>query len=71
MPWFPCWGTTWGFPWFMLIFPVLFFGMMIYFCRQRSNGWFAGCCGRHSAAKCSAELSEMRRELDELKRKMG
>ena len=71
MNWFPCFGTGVGFPWIMLIFPLLFFGMMLYFCsRRRSYGFFFFFM-RRTENDYAAELAGMRRDLDELKRKLG
>lgn len=70
MNWFPCGGTAWGFPWLMLVFPVLCFGMMLYFCSFRKHHGFAGCRGRRQEADLTVELSALRKELDELKQKI-
>ena len=46
MNWFPCFGANDGFPWIMLIFPLLFFAMMLLFCsRRRSYGFLVVACG--------------------------
>lgn len=71
MGWFPCWGANAGFPWFMLIMPLLFVGMMLLFCRPNRKAWFAGCCSRHNETDVAAELSGLRREVEELKKKLG
>ena len=71
MGWFPCWGPNAGFPWFMLIMPLFFFGMMFLFCRAGRGTWFAGCCGRHGGSGMAVELSEIRREIEEIKKKIG
>ena len=71
MNWFPCFGTGVGFPWIMLIFPLMFFGMMLYFCSRRPSTGFFGCCMRRTESEYAAELAGLRRDLDDLKRKMG
>jgi hypothetical protein len=71
MGWFPCWGANAGFPWFMLIIPLFFFGMMFMFCRSGRGSWYAGCWNRGGRQDMTAELAGMRRDLEELKRKMG
>lgn len=71
MGWFPCWGTNAGFPWFMLIMPLLFFGVMFLLCRAGRGTWFAGCCGRRGESDMAAELSGIRREIEEIKKKIG
>ena len=71
MNWFPCFGTGVGFPWIMLIFPLLFFGMMLYFCSRRRSYGFFGCCMRRTESDYAAELAGLRRGLDDLKRKLG
>ncbi len=71
MGWFPCWGTNAGFPWFMVIMPLFFFGMMVFFCRSSRSTWFAGCCGRRREADLAAEVSGLRREVEEMKKKLG
>lgn len=71
MGWFPCWGTNTGFPWFMLIMPLFFFAMMILFCRSGRWNGFAGCCGRRDGSYMMTELSGLRRDVEEIKKKLG
>ena len=71
MGWFPCWGANAGFPWFMLIMPLLFFGIMLLLCRSGRRNGFVGCCDRRREADLAAEISGLRRELEEIKKKIG
>ena len=71
MGWVSCWGPNFGFPWFMLIMPILFLGMMFLFCRSSRGFRFMGCCGRHEKVDTVAELSALRREIEDLKKKLG
>ncbi len=71
MGWFPCWGANAGFPWFMLIIPILFFGMMFLFCRSGRSNWLVGCCNRQGGPDMAAEISGLRKEVEELKKKLG
>lgn len=70
MGWFPCWGTNAGFPWFMMIIPLFFFGMMLVFCRGGRLGWYGGYWNRSDRKHVEIELAGMRREIEELKQKI-
>ena len=61
-------GANFGFPWFMLLFPVLFFGMMFFFCRTMTPIGYMGCWNRHERRDISSELDSLRKEVETLKR---
>jgi len=71
MGWFPYWGTYPGFPWFMLIMPLIFFGMMFVMCRLGRWGWSGGCCFSRGTPDIASEVTALRKEIEELKKKIG
>lgn len=70
---FPYWGVNPGFPWFMLIMPVLCLGMMFIFCRigfRRDQGRVSTCWSRWNHHDGLAdEVAALRKEVELLKQK--
>ncbi len=68
----PYWGVNSGFPWFLLIMPVLCFVMMFFFCRRgfRREYVRAATCwqrwDRHD--RLADEVAALRKEVAALKK---
>ena len=64
-------GGITGFPWFMCIIPVAFFlGIMVmvyWFMRK----WRSSDCCNRETFELVAEVTQLRKELDDLKKKHG
>ena len=75
MGWGPYWGMNPGFPWFLLIMPVLCLGMMFFFCRigfRRDQGRPSGCWSRwHHEDGLADEVIALRKEVELLKQNAG
>ncbi len=73
MGWGPYWGMNPGFPWFMLIMPVLCLGMVFFFCRigfRRDQGRASTCWSRWNHHDGLAdEVVALRKEVELLKQK--
>jgi hypothetical protein len=73
MGWFPYGEVNWGFPWFMLIMPLLCLGMMFFFCRigfHRESARAVNCWHRWDYRDGMAdEVVALRKELELLKQK--
>ena len=72
---FPYWSANQGFPWFLLIMPVMCFAMMFLFCR-RGFWWEQGRAAigwrrwnHHD--RLSDEVVALRKELELLKQNAG
>lgn len=70
MGWFSFWGTNAGFPWFIFLIPLFFCGVMFFFCRSRHFAGYPGCWQRRRTQDIAVELTELRKELEELKKKI-
>ncbi|MBP2667478.1 MAG: hypothetical protein H6Q76_2458 [Firmicutes bacterium] len=68
MNWFPYCGITSGLSWVMVFMPLLFFGMMLFCWRTGRGSHFSGCCGMHRDTDLAAEVSGLRREIEEIKK---
>ena len=73
MGWGPYWGMNPGFPWFMLIMPVMCLAMMFFFCRM---GFWRGQARAANGCRCwnhhdrlSEEVIALRKEVELLKQK--
>ena len=68
---FPYWGVNPGFPWFMLIMPVMCLAMMFIFCRigfRRDQARTSACWGRWNHHYGLAdEVAALRKEVELLK----
>ncbi len=69
---FPYWGVNPGFPWFLLIMPVMFIAMMFFFCRIgfcRDQRRASACWSRSNHYNGLVdEVAALRKEVDALKR---
>ena len=72
---FPYWGVNPGFPWFMLMMPVLCLGMMFFFCRigfRRDQERESTCWRRWNHHDGLAdEVVALRKEVELLKQNAG
>lgn len=72
---FPFWGFNSGFPWFLLIMPLLCFVMMFFFCRmgfRRESARAANCWHRWDHHdRLAEEVTALRKEVDALKKNVG
>ena len=69
----PYWGANPGFPWFLLIMPVLCLGMMFFFCRmgfRRNQGRASTCCNHwNHYDRLADEVVVLRKDVDLVKQK--